>query len=86
MPTISTFYGVVIQMFWRDHAPPHFHVLYAEHQASIDIRDLRVIGGALPRRALTLVMEWAAIHQEELIEDWRLCRDGKPPKRIEPLK
>lgn len=27
MPTISTFYGILIQMFWNDHAPPHFHVL-----------------------------------------------------------
>jgi hypothetical protein len=39
MPTISVFYGVVIQMFWRDHAPPHFHALYAEHEALIDLRD-----------------------------------------------
>jgi Domain of unknown function (DUF4160) len=40
MPTISVFYGIVIQMFWRDHAPPHFHALYAEHEALIDLRDL----------------------------------------------
>ena len=43
MPTISVFYGIVIQMFWRDHAPPHFHALYAEHEALIDLRDLGVI-------------------------------------------
>ena len=35
MPTISVFYGIVIQMFWQDHAPPHFHALYAEHEALI---------------------------------------------------
>ena len=40
MPTISSFYGIVIQMFWRDHAPPHFHALYAEYEAQIDIRTL----------------------------------------------
>ena len=30
MPTISQFFGIVIQMFWREHAPPHFHALYGE--------------------------------------------------------
>lgn len=51
MPTLSTFYGIVIQMFWADHAPPHFHALYAEHEAIIDIRDPRVLG---PRSDLGL--------------------------------
>ena len=56
MPTISIFYGVVIQMFAGDHAPPHFHALYAEHEALIDLRDLSVLRGSLPRRAMALVM------------------------------
>lgn len=60
LPTISTFFGIVIQMFWRDHGPPHFHAIYAEHEAVIDIRELRVLRGSLPRRALALVLEWAA--------------------------
>ena len=42
MPTISAFYGILIQIFWRDHAPPHFHALYAEHEALINIRTLDV--------------------------------------------
>jgi len=63
MPTISTFYGILIQMFWRDHAPPHFHALYAECEALIDIRTLEVIEGGLPRRALALVLEWAQEHR-----------------------
>ena len=85
MPTISIFYGVVIQMFWNDHAPPHFHALYAEDEAVIDIRELRVVRGALPRRALALVLEWAAEHRDELMENWNLCRDLQLPKPIEPL-
>jgi hypothetical protein len=32
MPTISHFYGIAIRMFYRDHAPPHFHAVYAEHE------------------------------------------------------
>lgn len=64
MPTISTFYGVLIQMFWSNHAPPHFHALYAEFEALIDIRTLEIIRGKLPRRALVLVLEWAALHRD----------------------
>ena len=85
MPTISVFYGVVIQMFWQDHAPPHFHALYAEYEALIDIRTLEVIGGNLPRRALALVLEWAQEHRAELSEDWDLCRRNEQPRKIAPL-
>src|SRR5579863_4956597 len=85
VPTISAFYGIVIQMFWRDHAPPHFHALYAEDEALIDIRTLELIGGGLPKRALTLVLEWAVEHQAELIEDWNLCAHMQTPKKIAPL-
>jgi hypothetical protein len=84
VPTISEFYGIAIQMFWRDHAPPHFHALYAEHEALIDLRDLRIIRGALPRRAQALVLEWAGVHRDELMEDWKLCGEMKPPKPIDP--
>ena len=86
MPTISVFYGILIQMFWREHAPPHFHALYAEHEALIDIRTLAVIRGSLPRRALTLVREWATLHRNELMEDWRLCQANQTPRRISPLQ
>ena len=86
MPTISVFYGIVIQMFWQDHAPPHFHALYAEHEALIDLRGLRVMRGSLRRRAMALVLEWAAEHRDELMEDWDLCSRMQTPKTIEPLK
>ena len=51
MPTISQFFGIVIQMLWREHAPPHLHALYGAHEALIDIRTLAVIPGSLPGRA-----------------------------------
>jgi len=73
-------------MFAGDHAPPHFHALYAEHEVRIDLRDLRVMSGSLPRRAMALVLEWAAEHRDELMEDWKLCEKMRQPKRIEPLK
>ena len=85
MPTISTFYGILIQMYWNDHAPPHFHALYAEYEVLIDIRTLEVIEGGMPRRALALVLEWAQEHRNELIEDWQLCERNQMPKKIQPL-
>jgi hypothetical protein len=51
MPTISQFFGIIIQRFWREHAPPHFHALYGEHEALIEIRTLEVTKGSLPKRA-----------------------------------
>lgn len=86
MPTISIFYGIVIQMFWREHPPPHFHAVYGEYEATIDLRDLRVSRGRLPRRAMALVLEWAAEHRDELMEDWNLCNQLQTPRPIEPLK
>ena len=85
MPTISTFYGILIRMFFNDHAPAHFHARYGEFEATIDIGTLEIIEGELPRRALNLVLEWARIHRQELLEDWRLCRENSPPVKIEPL-
>ena len=52
----------------------------------IDTRTLEVIGGSLPRRALSLTIEWAIEHREELMEDWNLCQSKQHPKRIKPLE
>lgn len=82
MPTISFFYGIVIQMFWRDHGPPH---LYGDDEVLIDLRNLRVMRGSLPRRAMALVLEWADENRVELMEDWNLCSQLQPPKPIKPL-
>lgn len=86
MPTISAFFGIMIQMFWREHSPPHFHALYGEHEALIDIRTLEIIAGTLPKRALALTIEWAVEHRTELMEDWELCQAKQLPKKIAPLE
>ncbi len=85
MPTISTFHGIDVKMFWGDHNPPHFHAYHAGEQVLIDIRTLEIIRGAIARRALILVLEWARDHRAELIEDWVLCSSRQPPKPINPL-
>lgn len=86
MPEISRFFGIIIAMFHSDHNPPHFHARYGEHKAAIRISDFAVLEGYLPPRALGLVMEWAEIHKDELLKDWRLAKERKPLLQIEPLK
>lgn len=73
-------------MFFDDHAPPHFHVKYGEFRASIEIRNFSVLRGELPPRALSLVVEWAAMHQEELMADWVLAEQHDDLKPIDPLR
>jgi hypothetical protein len=85
MPTISTFYGILIRMFFNDHAPPHFHARYGEFEATIDIATLEVLEGKLPQRALSLAQEWGMIHKEELLSNWQCCRDKAAPAKIDPL-
>jgi hypothetical protein len=85
MPTISTFYGILIRMFFNDHPPPHFHARYGEFEATINIETMAVIEGELPRRALNLAQESGMIHREESLESWQHCRAKVPPRKIEPL-
>jgi hypothetical protein len=85
MPELSRFFGIVIKMFFDDHNPPHFHALYGNDEALIDIRGLAVFSGKLPPRAIGLVIEWATIHQQELLDDWRRAKGQQPMFRIEPL-
>ena len=66
MPEICRFYGIVIKMYFADHAPPNFHAEYAEHEARFAIDSLALISGKLPSRAMGLVIEWATLHQGEL--------------------
>lgn len=85
VPEISRFLGVVIAIFHRDHAPPHFHASYGEFEITVRIED-GVVTGKFPRRALGLVLEWYQAHQDELRENWELARLRKPLRRIMPLE
>ena len=85
MPEISLFYGIRITMNWDEHNPPHFHVEYAEFKASVSILECVVIKGAIPNRQLKMVLAWAVIHQDELMQNWELAKENKPLNRINPL-
>ena len=86
MPEISRFYGIIIAMFFDDHNPPHFHARYAGEKVTIEIESLRIIEGQISPWALGLIIEWAAQHKEELLNNWELAKNNQTPNKIEPLK
>lgn len=85
MPVISLFYGIKVTMYYDEHNPPHFHAEYSGQKACIDICKARVFSGTLPSKQLKLILAWCVIHQEELLENWKLAGEGKPLNKIEPL-
>jgi hypothetical protein len=85
MPTISRFLGIIITMYWDDHAPPHFHAKYGEYEITVEIHT-GIIEGKFPKRALRHVLEWYELSKDELIEDWELCQKNETPNPIEPLE
>jgi hypothetical protein len=85
MPEISRFFGMVIMMYYDDHAPPHFHVHYGEHKAIIAIEETVILDGYLPVRAFRLIAEWTSLHRGELVDDWVLAARHAPLKKIQPL-
>jgi phosphomannomutase len=85
MPQISNFFGIIIRMFYDEHNPPHFHAQYGEYRCCIDIQTLGVIEGAIPARALGLVVEWAILHKSELLENWERIENQQSINKIEPL-
>ena len=73
-------------MLWNDHHPPHFHAFYGDEEVLVDTTSLSLFAGHLTPRALGLVMEWAALHQRELLDNWRRAAEQEPLERIEPLR
>jgi hypothetical protein len=45
-----------------------------------------VIDSSLGRRQLRLVLAWAELHREELLENWRRARAHETLNKIEPLQ
>ncbi len=85
MPEISRFLGIVIAMYFKEHAPPHFHAKYGSQRGAFSIEDLRLTEGRLPQRVVSLVLEWAFQHREELMENWRRAERRESLRKIEPL-
>jgi hypothetical protein len=73
MPELSRFYGIIIRMFYGDHAPPHFHAVYQGEEVQINIE------------TLALALEWAALHRDELRQAWEQASHNQEPSKIQPL-
>lgn len=85
MPEICRFLGIVIAMYYREHQPPHFHAKYGDQTGVFSIEDLRLIEGSLPNRVISLVLEWAFEHRDELMKNWALAMAKQPLHEIAPL-
>ena len=88
MPELSRFYNIVVKMIYSDngqHNKPHFHVYYAEYEASIGV-DGELLAGCLPVKQLRLVQARAAIHEEELYAAWNKAVKNETFGKIEPLR
>jgi hypothetical protein len=85
MPVISRFLGIIISMYWNDHAPAHFHAKYGDFEITVEIGS-GIVEGKFPPRALKHVMEWYGLHKDELVQDWELCRQAQQPRPIQPLE
>lgn len=82
MPEVARFYGIVIKIFFGDHPPPHFHAVYGECNALVSIESLEIIEGDLPSRAQKLVLEWATLYQQDLLQMW----NNQEFRKLPPLK
>lgn len=86
MPIISMFRGIKVTMYWNDHMPPHFHASYGSDNVLISISDLEVIEGSFPSKQLKMLLGWAALRQDQLLDNWELASQKQTLFEIEPLK
>ena len=85
MPKISQFFGILIYMYFRDHAPPHFHAKYGDFEGMIGLDPIRLIEGDLPPRVLGLAIEWATMYSKELNNAWKAASKGESIPKVPPL-
>jgi len=85
MPVIATFFGIVIRMYFGDHAPPHFHAEYQGQTATFNLRGDLLSGNISSKSARRLIRDWTVRHRFELMVNWRNIEQGRPLNRIAPL-
>lgn len=84
VPEISRFFGIIISMFYSDHAGPHFHARCGGDSIAVEI-DGDGIRGSFPPNRLPLLFEWRDLHRAELRANWERLRRGESALSIEPL-
>ena len=86
MPIISTFFGIVIRMFYQEHEPPHFHAEHQNQQAKCNFEGEIIAGYIRSRTARALIRRWALSHRRELEANWEKMKAGQALDQIEPLE
>ena len=86
MPTISMFRGIKVCIYWSDHMPPHFHASYGEDEVIVSIPDIEVLEGSMPSKQLKMLLGWAALRQDQLMDNWELAIKKQELFAIEPLR
>ena len=88
MPIVSSFYGIIIRMYFKDDEQrhtPHFHAKYGNDSASFDL-DGNIIAGNFPPKQTKYVVAWADIHRDELIALWDVMQTDEEHFRIRGLE
>lgn len=83
MPEIARFHGITIRMYYDDRHHPHFHAYFGEFAALFTIDPPALYEGGMPRRQQHIILGWAEVHQQELMDNWRRARGGLPLTGIE---
>ena len=89
MAIIAMFYGIIVSMYYFDnrrHQRPHIHVKYQDEEVVLSIPEGDILEGELKANKMKLVQAWIVIHQDELMANWELAREGQSVFRIDPLK
>ncbi len=89
MPAISTFYGIIVYMYFMDnkqHKLAHIHAKYQGDEVVVSIPEGDVLEGSIPPQKMKLLQAWIEIHKDELVADWELAVSGEQPYKIEPLR
>ena len=72
-------------MYYDDHEPAHFHVLYEGEEAMFGFNG-SLLRGFISERGRKLVEEWALLHTKGLEDNWKRARQNLPLNWIEPLR
>ncbi len=86
MPIISTFFGIIIRMFYREHGVPHFHAEYQGQLGTFTFDGEPLAGSIHSRTALRLIREWSLEHHNELSDNWSKVANREPLESIPPLQ
>ena len=85
MPHISSFFGILIRMFYNEHNPPHFHAEYQGQRGVFDLDGNLIKGTLKSKTAQQLIKRWAIIHKPELERNWANIQQGAQLNKIAPL-